>query len=416
LHRHLHRLMEHNYRSEILQVLCRSKEFLEVMDPLTICKQLSILSDQHQRIFQSIQQIVPGKGAQLANKHILRSLPELGRETLFDFLHAVTVCGTEGERLVEQMIPNFQQLYRTVYFVGVNTTVRDVLDSCAKSGEACPFEVDISYQTFPPSEPQKIIDDVLEDIYDEDEIPLRHYQEELAEAAYNGQNTVVCAPTGSGKTVVAASVIRKHLLQGLVAKKRNKVCFLVSNTTFLEQQAELLRRFLRKRFKIIALSGATSAEAPRLLTIVDNDVVVITPQLIVNLIKAQNTEEDCVRFSLTMFSLLIFDEAHHTSESHPYNVQVVGLTASLGVGKAKSEEEAREHILRMCANLDADVLSRVRRYESELREFSRIATDETILVMSSHNNTPFFHAIIELMGKFEEMFAEGSFCECSSER
>ncbi|VDK18726.1 unnamed protein product [Anisakis simplex] len=328
-------------------------------------------------------------GAQLANKHILRSLPELGRETLFDFLHAVTVCGTEGERLVEQMIPNFQQLYRTfllcsveivlrivvevcysilscsfffhefycilqiarlqnahsshnlvtvfeccaksdeacpfeidistVYFVGVNTTVRDVLDSCAKSGEACPFEVDISYQTFPPSEPQKIIDDVLEDIYDEDEIPLRHYQEELAEAAYNGQNTVVCAPTGSGKTVVAASVIRKHLLQGLVAKKRNKVCFLVSNTTFLEQQAELLRRFLRKRFKIIALSGATSAEAPRLLTIVDNDVVVITPQLIVNLIKAQNTEEDCVRFSLTMFSLLIFDEAHHTSESHPYN-------------------------------------------------------------------------------------------------
>lgn len=44
-------------------------------------------------------------------------------------------------------------------------------------------------------------------------IQLRDYQKELAAPAIEGKNVIVCAPTGSGKTIVAAAIIRRHLEQ-----------------------------------------------------------------------------------------------------------------------------------------------------------------------------------------------------------
>jgi replicative superfamily II helicase len=40
---------------------------------------------------------------------------------------------------------------------------------------------------------------------------LRGYQSELSQFANEGINTVICAPTGSGKTIVAIDIIQKHL-------------------------------------------------------------------------------------------------------------------------------------------------------------------------------------------------------------
>lgn len=37
------------------------------------------------------------------------------------------------------------------------------------------------------------------------------YQNELVAAARQGKNTIICAPTGSGKTIVAVDIMLAHL-------------------------------------------------------------------------------------------------------------------------------------------------------------------------------------------------------------
>lgn len=52
-----------------------------------------------------------------AKKRILRSLPELGSDASFDFLHAVAISGDDGKNLVNDIYPNFHQVYREFYAI-----------------------------------------------------------------------------------------------------------------------------------------------------------------------------------------------------------------------------------------------------------------------------------------------------------
>lgn len=49
---------------------------------------------------------------------------------------------------------------------------------------------------------------------------LRNYQIELTEIALRGENTIICAESGAGKTYVSFHVIEKHLLNN----PRGKIC------------------------------------------------------------------------------------------------------------------------------------------------------------------------------------------------
>ncbi len=64
-------------------------------------------------------------------------------------------------------------------------------------------------------------------------LTLRDYQNELAEHALLGHNTIICAPTGSGKTVVAAAIIKSHLIRNAEKGIAGKVPQFSRNETVL---------------------------------------------------------------------------------------------------------------------------------------------------------------------------------------
>jgi len=55
---------------------------------------------------------------------------------------------------------------------------------------------------------------------------LYNYQKELAAPAIAGHNCIMCAPTGSGKTLTAAYICHEKRRQALVRKRPFKACFL----------------------------------------------------------------------------------------------------------------------------------------------------------------------------------------------
>jgi len=61
-------------------------------------------------------------------------------------------------------------------------------------------------------------------------------------------------------------------------------------------------------------------------------------------------------------------------------MQVIGLTASVGVGKAKSMQQAVDHVLTLCANLDCQDISTVRDNIDELNRHANKPTEGTIVV------------------------------------
>ncbi|NXC90031.1 DDX58 helicase, partial [Cercotrichas coryphoeus] len=209
----------------------------------------------------------------------------------------------------------------------------------------------------------------------------RSYQIELAQPAIDGKNTLICAPTGSGKTFVSL-LICEHHLQNVPSGQKAKVVFLATKVPVYEQQKNVFRQhFERSGYSVQGICGETVANISVENVIKDSDIIVLTPQILVN------SMEKGILSSLSIFTLMIFDECHNTTGNHPYNVlmtryldqkfdssasqlpQIVGLTASVGVGNAKSTNETVEHICTLCSYLDIQAISTVRENKQDLQRF-----------------------------------------------
>jgi len=61
--------------------------------------------------------------------------------------------------------------------------------------------------------------------------------------------------------------------------------------------------------------------------------------------------------------------------------QVIGLTASPGAGNANSVEMAAEHILELCANMDAVDISTIRKGQNlaEMMKYTNKATEGLVI-------------------------------------
>ncbi|GFO10134.1 dicer-like protein 2 [Plakobranchus ocellatus] len=212
-------------------------------------------------------------------------------------------------------------------------------------------------------------------------LKLRDYQRELAKAVFSGRNGIICAPTGSGKTRVAVHIILEHLKK----KPDAKIVFFARTVPLCKQQYQAIKNHLPENYqtKILMITGGSQTNRSLHILLPHYSVIVLTPMILVNHLCGQ---EPLLREGISAFTMFIFDECHHTREGEPYNnimyyylkekrrarpdhplPQIVGLTASIGVEKADSLEEAIDNIMSVCGNLDVDHLATVKWHQDELR-------------------------------------------------
>ncbi|XP_052772055.1 antiviral innate immune response receptor RIG-I-like isoform X2 [Mya arenaria] len=222
-------------------------------------------------------------------------------------------------------------------------------------------------------------------------LELRDYQIELAEDAIKGRNTIICAETGTGKTWVALHIVASHLAAASNWKPR-KVVFMARTGVLIKQQANRFKRFL-PQYQTKLITG--EEEDSRMIDafVPNYDIMCFTPQILVNNLDSKNIE------TLSKFSLLVFDECHHTRGDEPYArlarrylvekgrqtaglPQMIGLTASVGVGPSRTVEEAVDHILHICARLDTTLLSTVERCKESLLKWVNIPKEEVVKMVT----------------------------------
>ncbi|KAG6828118.1 hypothetical protein H0H92_009139 [Tricholoma furcatifolium] len=201
-------------------------------------------------------------------------------------------------------------------------------------------------------------------------VSTRGYQQEMLEESLR-RNIIIALDTGSGKTHIAVLRIKAE-----VERQPTKVSWFVAPTVALcEQQRHVIQSALPVSVGLI--SGARQPDqwknASLWATALRNHhVMVTTPQVLL----------DALRHSYVNLGrhigLLVFDEAHHAVDNHPYNrimiefyfkldlaqrPAVLGLTASPIYGG--NVEKAFKTIEQ---NLDSTILA-PRRYKDELAQY-----------------------------------------------
>jgi len=262
---------------------------------------------------------------------------------------------------------------------------------------------------------QRTLRDDEEQASERKELRLRKYQLELAQEPLKGLNTIIVAPTGTGKTVVAVYIAKAHL--EAAAMNEHCVVFLAPYGHLVSQQKDMFHQYL-PHFKVVSLQGGDSAETqvPLVSLLEQHDVVLTTPQVLVNAIK--DTGPDLMRH----ITLLFIDECHETKKEHACKKlmsvyldakltrrknqqplplpQVVGLTASVGVGGAKNRKSAQEHLMKLAANLDAQKIQIVRENEEDLVKYANEPKEDYVPV-EGRKDDPFKDRIMNIMEKIE---------------
>jgi ATP-dependent RNA helicase HelY len=123
--------------------------------------------------------------------------------------------------------------------------------------------------------------------------PLDPFQREACQALEGGDGVLVCAPTGSGKTVVGEFAV--HLALGLGRK-----CFYTTPIKALSNQKynDLVARYGAERVGLLTGDNAVNGDAP---------VVVMTTEVLRNMLYAGSSTVDGLGF-------VVMDEVHYLAD------------------------------------------------------------------------------------------------------
>ncbi|XP_063115237.1 interferon-induced helicase C domain-containing protein 1 isoform X1 [Cavia porcellus] len=267
----------------------------------------------------------------------------------------------------------------------------------------------------------------------EPELKLRSYQMEVAQPALEGKNIIICLPTGSGKTRVAVYIAKDHLDKKGQASEPGKVIVLVNKVMLVEQLfTKEFKPFLKKWYRVTGLSGDTQLKISFPEVVKSHDVIISTAQILENSLLNSESGEDA-GVQLSDFSLIIIDECHHTNKEDVYNnimrrylkqklknkalqkenksvvplPQILGLTASPGVGGATKQAKAEEHILKICANLDASTIKTVKDYYNQLKDQIKEPCKKFVIADDTRED-PFKDKLLEIMSSIQ------AYCQVSS--
>ena len=223
-----------------------------------------------------------------------------------------------------------------------------------------------------------------------------------------GENYIICAPTGTGKTLVAALIISDHLQK---RRGKGKVIFIVDTRPLAQQQKEALEKMIRGSRVECCVGKYFSRTIQTLLP--DQNIIVCTAGKFLDELR-----QDKVHFK--DISLIVFDECHHTRRNAPYAEimgkfheekqegiqmpQVVGLTASPGAGTRLPElDKVIDYLVSLCALLDASGgIKRVTKNVAELDQYTNKPTFTLKILNRRNPSEPFIGRITAEMRWLEE--------------
>ncbi|NHN64712.1 DEAD/DEAH box helicase [Haloarcula sp. JP-Z28] len=189
----------------------------------------------------------------------------------------------------------------------------------------------------------------------------RRYQTELAETA-SGDHTLVCLPTGLGKTTVSLLVTAERL-----NAVGGKSLMLAPTKPLVQQHAEFYREALELDDEDVVVFTGEVRPDDRAALWDDARIVIATPQVV---------ENDLVgnRISLADVTHCTFDECHRATGDYAYNYIADRYHADaenpLVTGMSASPGDDEEAILEVCENLGLSDVAVMTENDADVAEYT----------------------------------------------